>query len=285
MNLPPIIDVHAAAAAIAAGARAVDCRFDVVAPGRDSARGESDWRAAHLPGAVYAHLDRDLADLSVPGRGRHPLPSEAAFSATLSRWGIRPGDAVIAYDDGNGAMAARLWWLLRLAGHRDVAVLDGGIAAWRAARLAEESGEPAPLPSVYPLRFDPAAIAGSDEVAALAADRARLLLDARAAPRFRGEQEPIDPIAGHVPGARNRPLQENLDADGRFKPGTLLRAEFAAVLGARAPRDVVLMCGSGVTACHNLLAMAHAGFDGARVYAGSWSEWITDPSRPVARGD
>lgn len=285
MDLPPIIDVHAASAAIAAGARAIDCRFDVVAPGRDSSRGEEDWRVAHLPGAVYAHLDRDLADLCVAGRGRHPLPSEAAFSATLSRWGIRPGDVVIAYDDGSGAMAARLWWLLRLAGHRAAAVLDGGIAAWRAAGLAEESTMPAHAASDYPVRFDAAAIASSDEVAALAADPARLLLDARAAPRFRGEQEPIDPVAGHVPGAVNRPLQDNLGADGHFKPAELLRAEFTAVLGPRAPRDVVLMCGSGVTACHNLLAMAHAGLDGARIYAGSWSEWICDPSRPVARGD
>jgi thiosulfate/3-mercaptopyruvate sulfurtransferase len=221
----------------------------------------------------------------VAGRGRHPLPSEAAFSATLSRWGIRPGDAVIAYDDGSGAMAARLWWLLRLAGHRDVAVLDGGIAAWRAAGLAQESGMPAHAASDYPVRFDRSAIAGSDEVATLAADPARLLLDARTAPRFRGEQEPIDPVAGHVPGAVNRPLQDNLGADGRFKPAGLLRAEFNAVVGQRAPRDVVLMCGSGVTACHNLLAMAHAGLDGARIYAGSWSEWIADPSRSVARGD
>jgi thiosulfate/3-mercaptopyruvate sulfurtransferase len=285
MNLPPIIAVDVAAAVIAAGARAVDCRFDVVAPGRDSTRGESDWRTSHLPGAVYAHLDRDLADLSIMGRGRHPLPTEAAFAATLSRWGIRPGDPVIAYDDGSGAMAARLCWLLRLAGHRDVAVLDGGIAAWRAAGLAEESGEPTHPMSAYPVRFDAALIASSDEVATLAADPSRLLLDARAAARFRGEQEPIDPVAGHVPGAHNRPLQDNLGADGRFKPAGLLHAEFAAALGPRAPRDVVLMCGSGVTACHNLLAMAHAGLDGARVYAGSWSEWIGDPSRPVARGD
>jgi thiosulfate/3-mercaptopyruvate sulfurtransferase len=282
--LPPVIDARAAAAAIAAGARAVDCRFDVVAPGADTSRGERDWRASHLPGAVYAHLDRDLADLSVAGRGRHPLPSEAAFAASLARWGIAPDTPVVAYDDGSGAMAARLWWLLRLAGHADVAVLDGGIAAWRAAGLPEESGAPTIAPAAHPVRFDASAIAGSDEVLALAGDASRVLLDARAAPRFRGEVEPIDPVAGHVPGALNRPFQDNLGADGRFKPAAELRAAFEALLAGRSARGVVLMCGSGVTACHNLLAMAHAGLDGARIYAGSWSEWIVDPARPVARG-
>ena len=282
--LPPLIDAHAAAAAIAGGARAVDCRFDVVAPGADTSRGEHDWAASHLPGAVYAHLDRDLADLSVKGRGRHPLPSETAFAASLARWGIGPDTPVVAYDDGSGAMAARLWWLLRLAGHRDVAVLDGGIAAWRAAGLPEESGAPAVAPEVHPVRFDASAIATSDQVLALASDPSQVLLDARAAPRFRGEVEPIDPVAGHVPGALNRPFQDNLGADGRFKPPAALRAEFETLLAGRGANHAVLMCGSGVTACHNLLAMAHAGLDGARIYAGSWSEWIVDPARPVARG-
>jgi thiosulfate/3-mercaptopyruvate sulfurtransferase len=282
MSISSVIGVVEAAQALAAGARAVDCRFDV---GGDTGRGERDWRASHLPGAVYAHLDRDLADLSMHGRGRHPLPSEAAFVATLSRWGIRPEDQVIAYDDGPGAMAARLWWLLRLAGHARVAVLDGGIAAWRAAGLGEESSVPNPAPSTYRVHFDAAAIADSATVDAMRMDPARLLIDARAAPRFRGEVEPIDPVAGHVPGARNRPFSENLDASGRFKPAALLRDEFAALLGTRQPTDVVLMCGSGVTACHNQLAMAHAGLAGARLYAGSWSEWIVDPARPVATGN
>jgi thiosulfate/3-mercaptopyruvate sulfurtransferase len=282
--LPPVIDARAAAAAIAAGARAVDCRFDVVAPGADTSRGERDWAASHLPGAVYAHLDRDLADLSVTGRGRHPLPSEDSFAASLARWGIAPDTPVVAYDDGSGAMAARLWWLLRLAGHADVAVLDGGIAAWRALGLPEESGAPAIEPTLHPVRFDASAIATSDEVLALAGDASRVVLDARAAPRFRGEVEPIDPVSGHVPGALNRPFQDNLGADGRFKPAAALRAEFEALLGGRPAHGVVSMCGSGVTACHNLLAMARAGLDGARLYAGSWSEWISDPARPVARG-
>jgi thiosulfate/3-mercaptopyruvate sulfurtransferase len=284
VSLPPLVDARGAAAAIAAGARAVDCRFDVVAPGVESTRGEDDWRASHLPGAVYAHLDRDLADRSVPGAGRHPLPSEAAFAATLARWGIGPGTPVVAYDDSSGAIAARLWWLLRLAGHAPVAVLDGGIAAWRAAGLPEESTPPEVTPATHPVRFDVARVAGSDEVLALRGDPARVLLDARAAPRFRGEVEPIDPVAGHVPGALNRPFSDNLGADGRFKPTAVLRLEFEALLAGRNPRAAVLMCGSGVTACHNLLAMAHAGLDGARIYAGSWSAWIADPARPVARG-
>jgi thiosulfate/3-mercaptopyruvate sulfurtransferase len=285
MSLPVLLDVHDAARRIAGGARAIDCRFDVVGPGAQSARGERDHAQSHLPGAVYAHLDRDLADLSRTGEGRHPLPSAAAFAATLGRWGLRPDDAVICYDDGNGAIAARLWWLLRLAGHPAVAVLDGGFAAWRDAGLPLESGVPAFAPTTYPVRFDAAPVADAALAARAGADPSQLLLDARAAARFRGEAEPIDPVAGHVPGARNRPFADNLLGDGRFKPAEVLRAEFSALLGARTPADTVLMCGSGVTACHHLLAMAHAGLPGARVYAGSWSGWIADPARPVARGD
>ncbi len=283
MNLPVVIAAHDAAQALAHGARAVDCRFDVAADA-DSERGERDWRRSHLPGAVYAHLDRDLADLAVPGRGRHPLPSEAAFAATLSRWGLRPADPVIVYDDGSGAMAARLWWLLRLAGHTNAAVLDGGIAAWRAAGLAENAEVPAPKAGSHAVHFDLGAIADSEQIESLRQDPSKLLLDARAAPRFRGEVEPIDPVAGHVPGARNRPFSDNLDAKGRFKAADVLRDEFGVLLAGRQPTEVVLMCGSGVTACHNLLAMTHAGLPGARIYAGSWSEWIGDPLRPVARG-
>jgi thiosulfate/3-mercaptopyruvate sulfurtransferase len=281
--LPVVIAPQAAAQALAQGARAVDCRFDVAADA-DPARGERDWRQSHLPGAVYAHLDRDLADLSVPGRGRHPLPTAAAFAATLSRWGLRADDPVIAYDDGSGAMAARLWWLLRLAGHANAAVLDGGIAAWRAAGLPEDALAPAPAPTRRVVQFDTAAIADSVEIDRMREDPSKLLLDARAAPRFRGEVEPIDPVAGHVPGARNRPFSENLEANGCFKGEDRLREEFGVLLAGRTPHDVVLMCGSGVTACHHLLAMTHAGLSGARIYAGSWSEWIGDPGRPVARG-
>lgn len=284
MDERTLVSPERAAALIANGARAVDCRHDPVGPACDPARGERDYRESHLPGAVHAHLDRDLADLSIPRRGRHPLPSEAAFSATLSRWGLTPADQVIAYDDGNGAYAARLWWMLRLVGHVRVAVLDGGYAAWHRAGLPLESTIPAYPPTRYVARYDASAIATSDEVlAALGRDSMRLV-DARAAPRFRGENETIDPVAGHVPGARNRPFVDNLDAGGRFKDRDALRREWHAVLGD-GPGEVVLMCGSGVTACHDLLALEHAGIEGARVYAGSWSEWITDPSRPVATGE
>lgn len=279
-----LVSVSRAAALIGAGhARAIDCRFDPVGPACDPSRGERDYAVAHIPGAVYAHLDRDLADLSVRGRGRHPLPDASAFSATLSRWGLLPADQVIACDDGNGAYAARLWWMLRLVGHERVAVLDGGFAAWRAAGAPIEAGFRAYPATRYDARYDADAIATSDEVARGLAEDSIALIDARAAPRFRGENETIDPVAGHVPGARNRPFTDNLDATGRFKSRDTLRAELEAVIGTHSPENVVLMCGSGVTACHDLLAMEHAGLSGARVHAGSWSEWISDPARPVAR--
>ena len=281
-----LVPVARAAALIEAGeARAVDCRFDPVGPDCDPSRGERDYATAHIPGAVYAHLDRDLADLSVRGVGRHPLPDALAFSATLSRWGLSPTDQVVAYDDGNGAYAARLWWMLRLVGHARVAVLDGGFAAWRAAELPLESATPTYRPTHYVARYDQGEIETSAGVRGKLASSAIALVDARAAARFRGENETIDPVTGHVPGARNRPFLDNLDTAGRFKAPQDLRRELRAVIGERDPREVVLMCGSGVTACHNLLAMEHAGLPGARVYAGSWSEWITDPARPVARGD
>ncbi|HET9485548.1 MAG TPA: sulfurtransferase [Xanthomonadales bacterium] len=286
MDERTLVSPERAAALIAAGeARAIDCRFDPVGPGCDPERGARDYAAGHVPGAVYANLDLDLSDLRIGGRGRHPLPSEAAFSATLSRWGLEPSDAVIAYDDASGAYASRLWWMLRLVGHARVAVLDGGFAAWRAAGLPLEAAVPAYRPTRYVARYDAGAIETSEGVRDKLASGAIALVDARGAARFRGENETIDPVAGHVPGALNRPFLDNLDAGGRFKPAGVLRDELRAVIGPRDPREVVLMCGSGVTACHDLLAMEHAGLAGARVYAGSWSEWITDPERPVARGD
>jgi thiosulfate/3-mercaptopyruvate sulfurtransferase len=260
----------------------VDCRVDLA----DPAQGERDYRAGHIPGAVFASLDRDLSDLSrvAEGLGRHPLPLPSAFSALLGRWGWRPGLQVVSYDAANGALAAaRLWWLLRLAGIREVAVLDGGYAAWRAAGLPVETTVPQRTPTRVELPYD------ADQVvldhASLLGAPARWLLDARATPRYRGEVEPLDRAAGHVPGAGNRPFTDNLAADGRFKPADALRREFLAVLGAHAPAQVVHMCGSGVTACHNLLAMEHAGLTGSRLYAPSWSGWISDPSRPVATGE
>lgn len=259
----------------------VDCRFDLA----DAGKGERDYLVAHIPGAVYAHLDHDLSDLSLRGLGRHPLPDDARLTAALSRWGWRPGLAVVAYDDANGALAAaRLWWLLRLAGHPRVAVLDGGLAAWRAAGLPLETGPVQRAPSDVQVHLDRAQIVGIDELERRRAAGGLLLLDARAAPRYRGEVEPIDAVAGHVPGARNRPFSDNLDASGRFKAAAELRREFEALLAGHAAGAVVHMCGSGVTACHNLLALEHAGLAGSRVFAPSWSGWISDPARPVATG-
>lgn len=264
------------------GLLVVDCRFEL----GDAAAAEREHAAAHVPGAVYAHLDRDLSDLSKNGLGRHPLPDDAAFSKVLARWGWTPRLAVVAYDAAGGALAAaRLWWMLRLAGHARVAVLDGGFPAWRDAGLPLEAGEVKKEPATADVAFDRDAVVGYDELQRRRERGDLLLVDARAAPRFRGEVEPLDPVAGHVPGAVNRPFQQNLAADGRFLPRERLRDDFTRLLGARDPRDVVHMCGSGVTACHNLLAMEHAGLAGSRVFAPSWSGWVDDRSRPVAVGD
>jgi thiosulfate/3-mercaptopyruvate sulfurtransferase len=259
----------------------VDCRFDL----GDAEKAERDYAAAHIPRAVHAHLDRDLSDLSKHGAGRHPLPEDAAFSAALSRWGWRPDLDVVAYDDANGALAAaRLWWLLRLAGHERVAVLDGGLAAWRAAGFALEAVQVRRERTEARVALDRNQVVGFDEIGGRRSHNPVLLLDARAAARYRGEVEPVDPVAGHVPGALNRPFSDNLDAQGRFKPSADLRREFEDLLAGRSAADVSHMCGSGVTACHNLLAMEHAGLAGSRVFAPSWSGWISDPSRPVETG-
>ncbi|MBW8367601.1 MAG: sulfurtransferase [Arenimonas sp.] len=260
----------------------VDCRHALA----DADAGERDWRASHLPGAGHAHLDRDLSDhRKPPSHGRHPLPEAEDFNRTLARLGVNADSQVVAYDAGDGSMAAaRLWWLLRLMGHSRVAVLDGGVAAWRSLGLAMESAAPRIAPGHYAGHFNAAAIATADDVAARLGEAPGWLVDARAPERFRGDVEPLDPVAGHIPGAVNRPFAANLDS-GRLRSPSELRADFQALIGERAPADVVLSCGSGVTACHNLLAMAHAGLDGARVYAGSWSGWVSDRSRPVARDD
>jgi len=276
-----LISVTRAAELIESGeAVAVDCRWQL----SDPAYGPRAYAEGHVPGAVYANLDRDLSDLSKPGLGRHPLPDAAAFAAVLGRLGISPRSEVIAYDDDNGAYAARLWWLLRLAGHESVAVLDGGLAAWRAAELPLARDVPQPAPTQYDVRFDERAVETAESVQRMLLHGAGVLLDARGAARFRGDEEPIDKVAGHVPGARNRPFGANLSPNGTFKAPDVLRDEFESLLGSRGPSEVVHMCGSGVTACQNLLAMEHAGLTGSHLYAGSWSGWISDPARPVAKG-
>lgn len=257
----------------------VDCRFTLLDPNA----GENAYLTSHLPGAAYAHLERDLSDMSPGGEGRHPWPPADMFTAKLSRWGIEPHHQVVAYDDGDGAHAARLWFLLRLLGHEKVAVLDGGWSRWTALGLPVSSAPRTPSASHYRAVYD---LSRLFDAAALQAhlENGGMLVDARAAARFRGDEEPLDRVAGHVPGAVNRPYAMNL-VDGRFKPPMQLADEYRALLGSHTPDQVVMMCGSGVTACHNLLAMERAGLRGAVLYTGSWSGWITDPSRPVAVGE
>lgn len=260
--------------------RIVDARFALM----DPLAGRSAYQESHLPGAVHADLNRDLSDLTRAGEGRHPLPDSAAFVRKLGEWGIAPHHQVVAYDAGDGSMAAaRLWWMLKLLGHGRVAVLDGGLAAWRAQGLPETASMNSPAAGpAYPADFDASRIVSAEEVRSRLGQASGWLLDARAGERFRGEAEPIDPVAGHVPGAVNRPVADNLSG-GRFKPSWQLREEIVPLLPGGKADEVVVMCGSGVTACHLLLALEHAGLHGARVYAGSWSGWISDPSRPVAR--
>lgn len=281
MNWQTLVDVDALAAALGNdGLRIVDARFALM----DPAAGRRAYKQSHLPGAVHADLNLDLSDLGRSGEGRHPLPDEVAFVHALGEWGITPDHQVVVYDAGDGSMAAaRLWWMLKLLGHTRVAVLDGGLVAWREKGLPETASLPQTNEaSVYPGRFDTSRIVLAAEVESRLHEASGWLLDARAGERFRGEAEPIDSVAGHVPGAVNRPVSSNLEA-GRFKSSKELIAEIEPLLSGRKPQDVVVMCGSGVTACHLLLAMEHAGLHGARVYAGSWSGWISDPSRPVTR--
>jgi thiosulfate/3-mercaptopyruvate sulfurtransferase len=258
--------------------RVFDCRHDLAKPDL----GEQQYREAHLPGAMFAHLERDLSAAKTGGNGRHPLPEAGRFITWLGRQGLKSTDQVVCYDAGNGAMAARLWWMLRWIGHEAVAVLDGGLAKWLAEGRPVTAEVPRFPQSTYPVSHRLPAIAV--DVAEVEKHRERmLLLDARAPARYRGEHEPIDPVAGHIPGARNRFNAENLNADGTFKERDALKKEFLEVLGDRPSSEVVHYCGSGVAACHNLLAMEVAGLTGGKLYAGSWSEWSADPKRPIAR--
>jgi thiosulfate/3-mercaptopyruvate sulfurtransferase len=277
---------------LAAGRRVVllDCRFDLA----DTGAGERAYAAGHLPGAHYLHLDHDLSgdkhDAQGRFRGRHPLPERARFAALAASLGVAPDVQVVAYDAQGGMYAARAWWLLRWIGHRAVAVLDGGLLAWTSAGGALSTAASVREPAGD---YNTAAASVSDsraspmptiDAAGLLQQLGRVaLLDARAPERYRGEIEPLDAAAGHIPGALNRFFQRNLQPDGRFKPAVALRAEFDALLGQRGADQVVHQCGSGVTACHNLLAMEHAGLSGSQLYPGSWSEWSSDPARPVAR--
>jgi thiosulfate/3-mercaptopyruvate sulfurtransferase len=256
-----------------------DCRHDLMQP----EKGAQAYAESHVPGARFAHSDRDLSGPKTGRTGRHPLPDPAALMTWLGGNGVDADKQVVAYDYAGGASATRLWWMLRWLGHRAVAVLDGGWEAWVAAK-APVTAEP---PRIAKTTFTGAPEPISVDVGFVRShlgDPAVTVLDARAPERYRGETEPIDPVAGHIPGALNRLYKNNLDAGGRFKTAQLLRAEFDALLAGRAPGQIVHQCGSGVSACHNILAMEIAGLPGSRLYPGSWSEWCADPSRPVARG-
>jgi thiosulfate/3-mercaptopyruvate sulfurtransferase len=259
----------------------VDCRFSLDNPDR----GEVDYLKAHIPGAIYAHIDHDLSGEKIPGKtGRHPLPEVKSLVETFSAWGIDSGTQVVAYDDSSGDMAVRVWWLLNWLGHRNVAVLNGGWHSWRQSGLPERSGREFRTPK----RFEPHEVRGlpvtSEQVQQYSGDPRYAILDARSGARFRGEIEPIDPVAGHIPGAISAPFEENTTPEGRFLSPEILRGRFEKLMKSIPPENVICYCGSGITAAHNILAIAYAGLGTARLYAGSWSEWITDAARPIATG-
>jgi thiosulfate/3-mercaptopyruvate sulfurtransferase len=259
----------------------VDCRFDI----KDAARGPREYRASHIQGAVYADLDKDLSGHVVPGRtGRHPLPDAESLVTVLGRLGIGPRTQVIAYDQSTGAMAAaRLWWLLKWAGHDAAAVLDGGFEAWVRADLPCGSGPESRAPSAFAASFKPELEVDARQVLSVMEDPGWVLLDARTADRYRGENETIDPVAGHIPGAVSAPYGAAVGPEGRFKPQGEIARHYDSVTGGRDAAHTIVYCGSGVTAAHTVLACAHAGRGMPRLYAGSWSHWITDTDRPIAR--
>lgn len=260
----------------------VDCRFSL----DDAGRGRKDYLHAHIPGAVYAHLNEDLSGQIIPDKtGRHPLPSPEAFAQTLSNWGIDAGVQVVAYDDKGGAMAAaRLWWMLRWVGHDAVAILDGGWPQWKKKGYPVASGVETRKTGVFIPRVRNDLLFSSSDVIKILQNQNFRLIDSRSADRYRGENETIDPVAGHIPGALSAPFANNLDSNGLFISQKDLKDRFQRLLGDVPPERTVFYCGSGVTASHNLLALAHAGLGDARLYSGSWSEWITNPEHPIAKG-
>jgi thiosulfate/3-mercaptopyruvate sulfurtransferase len=258
-----------------------DCRHDLA----DYSAGYRAYRSGHVPGARFLHIDSDLSGPKTGLTGRHPLPHPATFGLRLGALGIDNSKQVVAYDDSGGAFAARLWWMLRWVGHDHVAVLDGGWGAWQRAGLPFTVAQPAIEPATYSSRVQSQLTVDSALVTANLQAHKVQVVDARAPERYRGENETLDPVAGHIPGAINRFFKLNLGEDGRFKPATALKQEFAGMLDGHGPESVIHQCGSGVTACHNLLAMEIAGLNGSRLYPGSWSEWVSDRRRPVATGN
>ncbi len=260
----------------------VDCRFSL----DNVERGRNDYLASHIPGAVYAHLDNDLSAPKVPGKtGRHPLPQIPVMTETLSSWGIDARTQVVIYDDATGTMGVRLWWLLNWLGHTSVALLDGGWSEWQRSGLPKRTG----MESRPRRQFEPHEVPGiwvtAEQVEEYRKDARYILLDARSTPRFRGELEPIDPVAGHIPGAVSAPCENNVTSEGKFLSRDALCQRFENLVKSVPTENVICYCGSGVTAAHNLFSIAYAGLGLGRLYAGSWSEWITNPSRPIASGD
>lgn len=260
----------------------VDCRFALTQP----ELGRAAYLQAHIPGAIYAHLDEDLAAAHLPGQtGRHPLPAPDHFAQTLAAWGIGDDVQVVVYDDAGGAFAARLWWMLRWMGHTQVALLDGDWRAWVHEGRPVRAGAEARTPRTFNGAANHALVADATEIRRRLHDPSLRLLDARSLERYLGQNEPIDPIAGHIPGARSAPTAGNLESTGAWKPDEALRSRFEALLDGLPPEQCVVYCGSGVTAAHLLVAMEEAGLPGARLYPGSWSDWITDAAHPIATGE
>ena len=259
----------------------LDCRFTLT----DPEAGRQAYTKAHIPGARYVHLDNDLSAPIGDTTGRHPLPDPRVLTEKLCQWGVGVNKQVVVYDDSYGAMAVRLWWMMRWLGHPGVALLDGGYPKWTREKRPVDANIPEPHKAACACLPEPTQIVGADEIMHASKTGDQLIIDARPDRRFSGEYEPLDPVAGHVPGAINYPFDENLDVDGTFLPPEALRENYQALLKGRPAWQVLHMCGSGVTACHNILAMEIAGLPGSRLYPGSWSEWITDPVRPVATGE
>ncbi len=258
----------------------LDCRHNL----QDVDAGQRAYLAGHIPGACFLHLDRDLSGLAGGQRGRHPLPSPSELKNVLERSGVGSGRSVVVYDHGECMFAARLWWMLRWLGHDHVAVLERGWTGWIEAGNPVSTEVPQPQSAVFSLQERVDWIVDTRFVQSHLNDPAIRLVDARAADRFRGENETLDPVGGHIPGACNRPFRDNLESNGCFKHPDVLRSEFEGILEGRSPEHLVHQCGSGVTACHNLLAMEYAGLPGGKLYPGSWSAWCADPARPVAVG-
>lgn len=257
----------------------VDCRHQL----SDTSHGERVYAQGHIPGAVFMHLDRDLSGPMNGHNGRHPLPDPAVLARRLGAIGISRQTTVVVYDDAEGMVAGRLWWMLRWLGHERVAVLDGGFPRWAAQGLPLTKDLPSRMPTAFVADSPRDWVVDTTAVLANLDSREFLVIDARGADRFRGENETIDPVGGHIPGALSRPFRDNLNADGTFRPADELRQAYLDLFGGVPPEQVVMQCGSGVSACHNLIALELAGLPGARLYAGSWSEWCSDPARPVAR--